>query len=107
MVYEISREVFIQRLHSPLNFKMIGLNSKKYAHGPLLGQHMHLVFYEDEFQGQIEEMGLQPTDNILLYSFQSGDQDPRIAAEYLEKRGYHFVYYFRGHPGDAQLEYLS
>lgn len=106
MFYEISREVFFQRLKEPLNFKIIGLNSEKYCKGPKTLKYTHVVFYEDEVDSLVTEHGLEKTDNILFFSFQSGDQDPRIAAEYLHERGFSTVYFFRGHPGDAQLEFL-
>ncbi len=104
--YEISREIFAQRLKTPLNFTFIGLNSKKLCFGKKLSSVEHLSYDPENFFSDFQHLKIGPTENVVIFSLKRGDRDPQLASKTLRELGYRWVYYFRGRPSDARLEFI-
>ncbi|MBY0518062.1 MAG: hypothetical protein K2P81_14230 [Bacteriovoracaceae bacterium] len=100
MKYEISREVFKQRLNEKLNFAFIDVQSKVVV--PFEGTN-HMPYGQD-FVGQFSGKFPAKSQNVIVYALNPADEAPVKAAEDLANAGYQFVYFYRGSDKDLVLD---
>lgn len=96
MNYEISREVFKQRLMNRSTFALIELGSKK------ISDYKDVHFLES--QEAVTTKFNDKNQNILLFNLEDNKSLLTKAAAYLAAQGYHFVYYFCGSNEDTILD---
>ncbi|MCB9091284.1 MAG: hypothetical protein H6621_10410 [Halobacteriovoraceae bacterium] len=104
MMYEISKEVFKQRLDKSkrLNFKIIDI-SQSPSHD--LKDIENIAYTEGQFASSVESaVGGDKDVNIIVFTLEKGNSVPAKAAEDLSNAGFSFVYYYRGEPEDAILD---
>jgi hypothetical protein len=100
MNYEISREMFKQRLEDKLNFVFIDVSAR-----PLkLVEGCETLAFSNQFADQIQKKYPNKNSNILLFSFYPEDSQPTQAAEALTQAGYNFVYFYSGSDQDLVLD---
>jgi hypothetical protein len=103
MKYEISREIFKQRLEDKLNFVFIDLANATEAQKIKFEPAVNIPYsagFSNQFGGQYPNKN----QNVILYSLVKGDQNPAQAATELASSGYNFVYYYQGTPADIVLD---
>jgi hypothetical protein len=102
MKYEISREMFKQRLEERLNFAFIDLMPS--GQSPVQFENSVSIHYGPGFKDQFQAKYPNKAQNIILYSLMKGDDAPMHAANELAQLGYHFVYFYKGTPEDVVLD---
>lgn len=103
MKYEISREIFKQRLENRLNFVFVDLQPTEIAQ-KILFKEVESMPYGDGFEGKFSQKFSDKNTNIILYSLTHGDKTPQKAADQLSELGYQFVYYYLGSEKDIVLD---
>jgi hypothetical protein len=98
MMYEVSKEVFKQRLCEKHNFAIINLAGDDTYEG------IEKLSFDGNFSSTFEGKYPNKAQNVLLFSLNEGDDNPRKAAEQLQNAGYHFVYYYHGEKSDLVLD---
>lgn len=98
MFYEISREVFKQRVETPLEFAIIDL-TKGGAGLKVAKSHV----YNDEFVSEFQAAYPDKNQNILLFSYDENDSSPKVAGKKLVDSGYQLVYYYLGNKVNDEL----
>jgi hypothetical protein len=102
MKYEISREMFKQRLGDRHTFALVDVQEPARSTVKFEGT-VNIPASGDfvkAFSAQYASMG----QNVILYSLTPGDDAPARAADLLEAAGYQFVYFYRGTPADMILD---
>lgn len=98
MFYEVSREIFKQRVEKPAGFAIIDLtkngsgikDTEKFA-------------YSEKLISEISAKYPEKTQNILLFTLDEGDSSPKVTGQKLADEGYHFVYYYHGDKKQDEL----
>jgi hypothetical protein len=103
MKYEISREIFKQRLEDKLNFVFIDLASATDAEKIKYENSINIP-YSSNFSSQFGTQYPNKNQNVILYSLVKGDKNPASAANDLASSGYNFVYFYEGTPADIVLD---
>lgn len=98
MMYEVSKEIFKQRLCNKHNFAIVDLQAAGHFDG------VEHIAHDDSFTSNFEAKYPNKAQNVLLFSLMDGDESPKKAAEKLQNAGYHFVYYYRGEKSDLVLD---
>lgn len=102
MKYEISREAFKQRLEDRLNFVFIDLLPEDKT--PAKFKNVVYMNYSSEFKNEFTGQFPNKNQNVVIFSLNSGDENPSQAANELASLGYNFVYYYQGTPDDVVLD---
>jgi rhodanese-related sulfurtransferase len=102
-MYEISREVFKQRINTKSNFAILDVYEEREAKGLAL-KNTEAIAYDPNFLSNVESKYPDKAQNILVYSLKSGDDRPAQALEILKNAGYKFVYYYVGDLDDKVLD---
>ncbi len=100
MKYEISREVFKQRLGEKLNFAFIDVQSAVVV--PFEGT-VHMP-YSGDFVAKFSAQYPTKSQNVIVYALNPADESPVKAADELASAGYQFVYFYRGSAKDLVLD---
>lgn len=98
MFYEISREIFKQRVEKPLNFAIIDLTQG----GSGLPSTSQMVYSED-FMNEFSKSHADKGQSILLFSLDMDDHSPKVAGKKLSESGYQAVYYYHGNKNKDSL----
>ena len=101
MMYEISKEIFKQRLCDKLNFALVEVSDQN--NSSELKDTKHLKF-DGNFTSQFKSMYPNLSQNIVLFSLKANDESPANAAKNLADSGYHYVYYYSGTSEDLLLD---
>lgn len=105
MMYEISREIFKQRLLDRLNFHFINISSKEDFEKVDLKKETNNISYGANFADELQKQVSEKDSNIILYSFNPEDQSSLTkAAEDAKSSGFNFVYYYQGTKEDNILD---
>jgi len=99
MKYEISREIFKQRLEDRHNFVFINLAASSVKFDNVVD-----LTFTDGFASKFSSQYPDKAQNIILYSLNKGDRSPEKAAHELSSLGYQFVYYYLGSDKDKVLD---
>ncbi len=99
MRYEISREIFKQRLEERLNFVLVDVGNSSVTY-----ENVESIPFAPDFAGAFSARHPKKDGNVLLYSLRAGDEKPALAADALEAAGYQFVYFYRGSEADVVLD---
>jgi hypothetical protein len=102
-MYEISREVFKQRLEKKLNFAFIDVNSEA-KQSNLVLEGTEQLSLDSSFVQNLSNKYPDKSKNILVFSLKKSDTTPKQAAEQLAAAGYQFVYYYVGSEQDLVLD---
>lgn len=103
MKYEISREVFKQRLNDKHTFAMVDVQDAIRA-GKLKFEGTVNIPYGPSFSAEFAGQYPQKNQNVILFTLTPGDDAPALAAEQLAQAGYNFVYYYLGSQSDVVLD---
>lgn len=103
MMYEISKEVFKQRVNTKSNFAILDLYEDRDAKDLAL-KNTEAMNFDGNFISTIESKYPSKSQNILVYSLKNGDNRPAEAAKKLSDAGYQFVYYYVGDLDDRYLD---
>ena len=101
MKYEISREMFKQRLEDRLNFVFIDLVGDNSV---VKFKDIEYSAYTHDFKNQFTAKYPNKNQNVILFSLNRGDSNPATAAHELSILGYNFVYYYKGSADDVVLD---
>lgn len=102
MKYEISREMFKQRLEDKHNFALVDVQES--ARSTVKFEGTVSIPASGDFVKNFAGQFAQKEQNVILYSLIPGDDSPGRAADLLEAAGYQFVYFYRGTPQDVVLD---
>lgn len=102
MKYEIPREAFKQRLEDRLNFVFIDLLPEDKT--PAKFENVVHMKYSSEFKNEFAAQFPNKNQNVVIFSLNTGDENPSHAADDLASMGYNFVYYYQGTPDDVVLD---
>jgi hypothetical protein len=100
MIYEISKEMFKQKLHKPVNFKFVHLAPSAVEHDKF--NDFPNIPFDGQFLGKFKETIGEKESNILLFNFSDREQLEK-ATEALKNDGYLNVYFFAGSQGDELM----
>lgn len=103
-VYEISKEVFKQRLEDRLNFQLI--DATDYSKSPATQSFKDVLTipFNAQFSENLKSKGILPQTNIIVFCLDKHSKDAKKAAELLHGQGFHYTYYYQGNLDDFVLE---
>ncbi|MDA8793917.1 hypothetical protein N9N67_11770 [Bacteriovoracaceae bacterium] len=105
MMYEISREIFKQRLLDRLNFHLINISSKDNFDKVELKKETGHISYGANFVDELQKQVSDKDSNIILFSFNPEDNASLTsAANDAKLSGFNFVYYYQGSKEDNILD---
>jgi hypothetical protein len=99
MMYEISREVFKQRLEEKGSFCFLNVGKQQQTY-----EGTQLCPFSSEFKNKVAQIVPQKTTNVVCFTLQPGDESAQQAAQEMKVLGYHFVYFYQGSAQDIVLD---
>ena len=106
MFYEISQEIFKQKLEKQLNFYIIYVGSNA-VFGQINLKKIEFISYQQEFLETFVFRFPNKIQNIILFSFEPlliTQNDWSDLMKKIKELGYQFIYYYRGHLSDNILD---
>jgi len=104
MMYEVSREVFKQRLEERGNFILVHVCSTESEFSGNTFKDSLNVIWSRENPIDLDKISSNKNQNILFYSLLENHDEARKAAELAEANGYKFVYFYLGKAVDKILD---
>jgi hypothetical protein len=106
MFYEISQEIFKQKLEKQLNFYIIYVGTKEVFEVINL-KKIDFIPYSNDFEEVIKHRFPNKIQNLILFTFEPNIVDKFVWAKImnnLKSCGYLFIYFYQGKLSDNILD---